>query len=227
MLNNKIHHTAIIEGDVKLGSGNEIGPYSLVYGPTTIGNNNLIGPHVTIGTPGQDTRNPRYDSSNAQIIIGNNNIIREYTAIQKPCYKELTRIFDNVFIMHGVHIPHDAIIQSNSTITPLVVLGGIVNILEGSTLAIGCSVHQNSVIGHYSIAAMGSPITKNIKPFAKYVPKRALTVNDYALDKYGFEELRDEIYDYVLNDKMPTTKKLIDIIDEFNLLHKNSKRGLY
>ena len=78
---NNIHPTAIIGPEVVLGDGNDIGPYTVIYGPTDIGNGNLIGPHVTIGTPGQDTRNPRYDSSQCRIRIGNDNIIREHYTI--------------------------------------------------------------------------------------------------------------------------------------------------
>jgi UDP-N-acetylglucosamine acyltransferase len=226
-LSNLIHPTAIIEGDVTIGQGNEIGPYAVIYGPLVIGDNNLIGPHVAIGTPGQDTRNPRYDSSQSRVEIGNNNIIREFTAIQKPCYREVTRIGNGVFIMQSVHVPHDAIIHDDVVITPMVVLGGIVNILQGATLAVGCSVHQYSVVGHYSIVAMGSALAKNVKPFSKYIPNKAISVNDYAVKKYGFDAVHDQIAAYVLRGVNPTDPRLIKIVDEFNFLSEQSGRHVY
>ena len=82
---NEIHSTVVIEGDVRLGKNNKILPYSVLIGPLVIGDNNIIGPHAVIGSPGQDTRNPRYDTSNCKIEIGNDNIIREFTA----CFKNL------------------------------------------------------------------------------------------------------------------------------------------
>ena len=226
-MSNTIHPTAIIQGNVIIGEGNEIGPYSVIYGPLTIGDRNWLGPHVTIGTPGQDTRNPRYDSSNSRIEIGSDNIIREYTAIQKPCYRDVTRIGNRVFIMQSVHVPHDAIIQDDVVITPMVVMGGIVNILQGANLGVGCSVHQYSVVGHYSIVAMGSALAKNVRPFSKYVPRKSASVNDYAIKKYGFEEVREEIIAYVMDIIQPTDARLIKIVDEFERVSAQSGRDIY
>lgn len=164
-MENQIDKTAIITGDVKLGKNNKILPYTVLTGPLEIGDDNTIGPNVVIGSPGQDTRNRYYDSAHCAIKIGNRNIIREFTAIQKPCYENITQLADDIYIMQSVHIPHDAIIESHSVITPMVALGGIVRILEGANLAVGVSVHQRVVIGQYSIAAMGASVMKNIKPF--------------------------------------------------------------
>lgn len=226
-MSNVIHPTAIIEGNVVIGEGNEIGPYSVIYGPLTIGNRNWIGPHVTIGTPGQDTRNPRYDSSDSRIEIGSDNIIREYTAIQKPCYRDVTRIGNRVFIMQSVHVPHDAVINDDVVITPMVVMGGIVNILQGANLAVGCSVHQYSVVGHYSIVSMGSSLTKNVRPFLKYVPRKSPAVNDYAIKKYGFEIVREEIVAYLMDAIQPKDARLVKIVNEFEKLSAQSGRDVY
>lgn len=224
---NKIHPTAIIDHNVEMGIGNEVGPYTVIFGPTKIGNGNWIGPHVTIGTPGQDTQNPRYDSTNSRIEIGNDNIIREYTAIQKPCYRDVTRIGNRVFIMQSVHVPHDAIVHDDVVITPMVVMAGIVNILQGANLAIGCSVHQNTVVGHFSIVGMGSAVSKNIRPFSKYIPRIAISVNTYAVIKYGFEDVRNQINLYLLEGARPTDARLIKIVDEFEMFSEASGRDFY
>ncbi len=226
-MGNVIHSTVVIQGDVDIGDGNEIGPYSVLCGPLEIGNGNWIGPHVTIGTPGQDTRNPRYDSSQSRIQIGNDNIIREYTAIQKPCYRDITKIGNRAFLMQSVHVPHDAIIQDDVVITPMVVMGGIVRVLAGANLAVGCSVHQYSVIGHYSIVAMGAALTKNLRPFSKYVPGKQISVNDYAVKKYGFSDVRDQVSAYLLDDVKPTDVRLLSIVNEFEGLSDESGRYVY
>ena len=213
---NQIHSTVIIEGDVQLGDNNRILPNCIIYGPVEIGDYNIIGPNVVIGTPGQDTRNRYYDSSQCKIKIGNRNIIREFTAIQKPCYEDITLIGDDVYLMQSVHIPHDAHVYNKAVITPMCVLAGIAKILEGANLAIGCSVNQYTVVGQYSIAAAGSVVMKNIKPFSRYIPNKPMSVNTYAVKKYGFEEYTDVITDYVLNDINPTSDKIKTIIDEFD-----------
>ena len=224
---NNIHPTAIIDERVKLGDDNIILPYTIIYGPTDIGNNNIIGPHVVIGTPGQDTRNPRYNSKDKKIIIGDNNIIREFTAIQKPCYEDLTYIGSNVYLMQSVHIPHDAIISDNVVITPMVSLAGITKILKAANIGMGATVAQYLVIGQYSIVATGAATIKNVKPFSKFIPNKIISVNDYAIDKFGFEEYKEEIYQYVLNDVQPKSQKIKIIVDEYQILHTNSGKGQY
>ncbi|WP_224999739.1 hypothetical protein [Cesiribacter sp. SM1] len=224
---NNIHPTVIIEGDVELGDNNEILPYSILIGPLKIGNNNIIGPHVVIGSPGQDTRNPRYDSSDCYIEIGSNNIIREFTAVQKPCYKDITKIGDNVFLMQSVHIPHDAVIHDNVVITPMCVLAGITTILNGANIAMHTSIHQYSVVGQFSMIGMGSALTKNVKPFTIYVNGKPPRVNHYAIEKFGFTEYTEEINAYVLTGVAPKSDKILSITEEFDQLHTNSKRPLY
>jgi UDP-N-acetylglucosamine acyltransferase len=224
---NKIHPTAIIDHNVHLGDNNTIHPYTTIFGPTTIGDDNIIGPNVIIGMPGQDTRNPRYDSSNCEIIIGNHNIIREFTSIQKPCYESLTVLGNNIFIMQSVHIPHDAQISDKVVITPMCVLAGITKVLEGANLALGCTITQYGVIGHYSIVGMGAAVMKNVKPFSRYIPNKALSVNEYAIKKFGFQEYIGEISDYVLNDVPPKSKIISDIVIEFVAKHIKSGRDLY
>lgn len=213
---NEIHPSVIMEGDVKLGKGNKILPYCIIYGPVEIGDDNVIGPNVVIGTPGQDTRNRYYDCSDKKIKIGNRNIIREFTAIQKPCYEDNTYIGDDVYLMQSVHIPHDAHLYNKVVITPMSVLAGIAKILEGANLALGCKVNQRVVVGQYSIAAAGSVVMKNIKPFSRYIPNKPISVNQYAIDKYGFSEYQEEITEYVINDKRPKSPKILDIIEEFD-----------
>jgi len=224
---NNIHPTAIIDKSVKLGKNNLIYPNSIIYGPTIIGSDNIIGPNVVIGMPGQDTRNPRYDSNSCQIIIGSRNIIREFTSIQNPCYESLTILGDDIYLMQGVHIPHDAQISNKVVITPMCVLAGITKILEGANLALGCTITQHSVIGHYSFVAMGAAVIKNVKPFSRYIPGRSITANEYAIKKFGFQEYFNEIYDYVMNDVPPKSKIVLDMVDEFNDKHIKSGRPLY
>lgn len=213
---NKIHPTALIEGDVKLGRNNTILPNCVIYGPTEIGDDNIIGPNVVIGTPGQDTRNRYYDSSNCKIKIGNRNIIREFTAIQKPCYEDITLIGDDVYLMQSVHIPHDAHLYNKVVVTPMTVLAGLAKVLEGANLAIGCALNQRTTIGQYSIAAAGAVVMKNIKPFSRYIPGKPISVNKYAIEKYGFGEFEEEIGEYVLNDIPPVSDSIKSIVKTFD-----------
>lgn len=219
---NKIHPTAIIDERVTLGANNTIGPFAVLSGPLTIGNNNWIGSHVVIGSPGQDTRNRYYDSSSAAIEIGDDNIIREHCAIQKPAYSDLTRVGNRVFVMHSVHIPHDAEIEDDVVLTPMVALGGISHVMRGANLALGVNVQQRVVIGPYSICAMGANVLKPIKPFSRYIPGKELSVNSYAIEKFGFSDYSDEIAGYVLDDIEPTSRTISEIVNLYDVAVLNS-----
>lgn len=224
---NQIHETAILTGNVTLGRGNVILPYTSLIGPLEIGDGNIIGPNVVIGSPGQDTRNPRYDSSGCKIKIGSNNIIREFTAIQKPAYKDLTLLGDDIFLMQSVHIPHDAILEDKVVITPMVVLAGITRIMEGANLGISSSVNQYCIVGQYSLVAAGANVVKNVKPFSRFIPGKNISVNEYAVNKFGFSENIDEISKYVLEDIVPISEKIGSMIERFNYFHVESGRKLY
>lgn len=224
---NKIHHTVVIEGDVNLGNNNEILPYTILIGPLEIGDDNYIGPQVVIGTPGEDTKNPRHDSSKKFIKIGNNNIIREHVAIQKPCYEEITLIGNDVFLMHGSHVPHDAFLADKVTLAPNVVVGGISKLLLGCNIGMGATLHQFSVIGHFSIVATNAAALKNVKPFSRYIPGKPISVNAYAIKKFGFEEYEEEITAYVMENANPTSNVISALVKEFETLHLKSGRSIY
>ncbi len=224
---NRIHPSVIIEGDVRLGSGNVLLPYSILQGPLEIGDNNVIGPYTVIGSPGQDTRDPYYDCSSKRIVIGSGNIIREHVAVQKPCYEELTVIGDHTHLMHGAHIPHDAWIEDHAVLTPGVAMGGLARVLAGANLGLGCTIHQRSVIGQYSLVAMGAAVTKNIRPFSLYVPDKPLRVNAYAVAKFGFGTHADEIRRYVQDRVPPVAPSIAAIVAHYERLHLASERRQY
>lgn len=226
-LANDIHLTAILSGDVAFGSGNVVLPYTILTGPLVIGDNNLIGPLAVVGSPGQDTRNPRYDSSRSAIEIGSNNIIREHVSIQKPCYRDTTRIGNGTFVMHNANVNHDALLEDDAVLAPGAVLAGLVCVLRGANVAMGCMVHQHCVIGQYSIAAMGAAVTKNVRPFSRYIPGRPPSVNRYAIEKYGFSAKEAEIERYVLGGEPPRSPDLVAIIGHYAAMHQASGRQEY
>lgn len=215
-MNNNIHPTAIIGDNVILGSNNDIGPYTIIEGNTIIGDNNKIGPFVNIGCKPTDTKHIQYDEYQKKIRIGNNNIIREYCLIEQPCYEEETIIKNNVFIMQGAHVSHDVQVFDDSVITNMSVLAGIVKVLKGANIAMGVTINQYTVIGHYSISATGAAVMKNVRPFSRYIPGKPISVNYYAIKKYDLEEYTKEIENYVLDSVPMISKKMKTITDEFD-----------
>lgn len=216
MRNNKIHPTVMIGKEVELGNNNVILPYTIIEGKVHIGDNNVIGPHVLIGCPATDTKHVNLNFDDSKIIIGDNNVIREFSLIEQPCYEEYTIIENDVFIMQGVHISHDVHIEDKAVITNTSVLAGIVKVLKGANIAMACTVNQYTVVGQYSIVATNAACMKNVRPFSRYIPGKPLSVNKYALQKYGFMDYYDEIERYVLENIEPQSEIIKNIVNEFD-----------
>ena len=213
---NKIHPTAIIGPNVTLGDNNTIGAYAIIEGNTIIGNNNQIGPHTAIGMPATDTKQVNYGFENPHLEIGDYNTIREFCVVEQPCYEALSKIGNHVFLMQGVHLSHDNILKDHVVITNPCVIGGIAKLLDGCDLGMGCTINQYSTIGHYCIVATGAPCMKNVKPFSRYIPNKPISVNMYAIKKYGFIDYFDEITAYVMEGAKPTSERIKTIVEEFD-----------
>lgn len=213
---NSIHPTAIIGKNVILGDNNTIGAYAIIEGNTLIGDNNYIGPHTVIGVEPTDTKHIDFGFGTPQLVIGNNNIIREFCVVEQPCYEALSKIGNDVFLMQGVHLSHDNVLKDHVVITNQCVVGGIAKILDGADLGMGCTINQYTIVGQYSIVATGAPCMKNVRPFSRYIPNKPISVNTYALKKYGFMDYVDEITTYVMDGSKPTSERIIAIVDEFD-----------
>ncbi len=164
---NLIHKSSIINWDkVKIGKGN------------------IIGPNVIIGTEAQHP----YEKSKGKIIIGNDNIFREFTTIHLPTnIKQITMVGDNCYFMTLSHIAHDCIIEDGVIFSNNVTLGGNTHVMKKSQLGFNVTVHQNQVIGSYSMIGMSSVITKKIKIKPGYIfagnPAKKISINKIGIKK--------------------------------------------
>ena len=70
--------------------------------------------------------------------------------------------------MNSTTIDHDCIIENNVILSSNVILGGNVHVMNGAQLGIKVCVHQNQVIGSYSMIGMNSFITKKLKVLPGY-----------------------------------------------------------
>ena len=82
----KVHKTAeigpyvTIQGNVAIGEGTIIDAHANISGPTTIGARNKIGSFTSIGASPQDMH---YNGEPTELIIGDDNQIREYVSIHR------------------------------------------------------------------------------------------------------------------------------------------------
>lgn len=188
---NWVHATAVIGPEVRLGTGNTVGPYTVICGDVEIGNGNWIGPHVTIGTPAQYTT-AKYELNGELcrgVRIGNRCVIREYSTVHQPS-KYTTRIEDDCYLMAYCHVSHDTVLRTGVALANNTQIGGFSEIQAFATVGLSAVVHQYSTIGAYTMVGMATVINKDLPPFVKVVgsPARLIGVNTVGLQRAGFAE---------------------------------------
>jgi UDP-N-acetylglucosamine acyltransferase len=179
---NNIHKTAIIEdgaiigkdvtigaftiigSQVTIGDGTTISSHTLIDGKTTIGKNNRIFSHAVLGTIPQDLK---FDGEETELIIGNNNTIREHTLLNTGTagggYK--TVIGNGCLLMGHVHIGHDCILQDNIVVANSCAIAGHVEIHSNCVIGGMSAIHQFCKIGEQAMIGGGSILVQDIPPF--------------------------------------------------------------
>ena len=71
--------------------------------------------------------------------------------------------------MNSTTIDHDCFLEDDIVLSSNVILGGNIHIMKKANLGIKTIVHQNQVIGSFSMIGMGSIITKNKRILPGYM----------------------------------------------------------
>ena len=107
--------------------------------------------------------------------------------------------------MSYVSVGHDSQISNFVNLSPRVVLGGHVKVLDNSTLGMGTIVHQNVKIGGFSMIGMGSVVNRNINPFSLSLdrgnPPVQIGLNFHALDKNKIDLTWTDRYSHILESR--------------------------
>ena len=124
-----------------------------------IGKGNIIGPYVIIGNNAQHAKL----KNNGIIKIGDNNVFNEFTNVHLPTnIKKITTIGNNNYFMNSTTIDHDCELENNIILSSNVTLGGNVYVMNNAQMGIKSSVHQNQIIGSYSMIGMHSFVTRKL-----------------------------------------------------------------
>ena len=185
-----IHPSAVIEEGAILGTGVSVGPFAyigskvrigdnttvashaVIEGDTTIGKNNRIFSHSAVGTIPQDLK---FDGEDVQLIIGDNNTIREFTLLN-PGTKgggSVSKIGNGNLLMGYVHLGHDVIIGDNCILANGATLAGHVEL--GNHVVIGglTPIHQFVHIGDYAMVGGASALAQDVPPYCLAEGNRA------------------------------------------------------
>ena len=186
-----IHPTAIIEDGAQLAENVKIGPYcyissetsvgegsvidahSCIYGKTTIGKNNHIFSHAVLGSIPQDLK---YAGEEVELIIGDNNKIREFTLFN-PGTKgggSKTIVGNGNLFMGYVHLGHDVIVGNQCILANAATLAGHVELGDHVVIGGMTPVHQFVHIGDYAMVAGASALAQDIPPYCMAEGNRAV-----------------------------------------------------
>ena len=206
-----IHPTAIIEKGAKIAADVVIGPYCVVGpevsigkgtelvshvsvgGRTTIGENCKIYPFVSLGHPPQDLK---YGGEKSELIIGNNNVIREHVTMNPGTAGGgmVTHVGHNCLFMVGAHVAHDCQVGDYVILANNATLAGHVQVGEHAIIGGLAAVHQFVRIGRHAIIGGMSGVEHDVIPFGSVIGERASLagLNLVGLKRRGFD--RDTIH---------------------------------
>ena len=177
-----IHNSSIINKKAQLSKNVKIGPFCYIgpnvkleenvelvsnihiEGNTFIGSGTKIFPFACIGTQPQDLK---FKGEENSLVIGNNNVIREYVTINPGTEGggSKTSIGNNCLFMISSHIAHDCNIGNNVIIANNVPIGGHVTIEDSVVIGGNSAVQQFTRIGRLAMIGGMTGVLKDVIPF--------------------------------------------------------------
>ena len=206
MSNITIHPTAVVEENVQLGDDVVVGPNYFIGAGTVIGEGTRLAANVFIEKNvviGKDNRiypqavigcGPQIfgkgdDYKYGKLIIGDRNTIREQVTIHPGMFENAeTRIGNGNFIMVGVHIGHDCVVDSDIVMSNYSQLSGHCHVDRGVWFSGIVTVHQFCTIGKWAYATGLTGINHDIPPFMTangHYPCVVRTINRRGMERAG------------------------------------------
>ncbi len=231
---------AIIEGEAFIDSGTQIGAHVYIDRYTHIGKNCLISPFAAIGTPPQDKR---YKGEKTEVIIGDENVIREYVTINRGTTegRGKTQIGNQNMLMAYCHIAHDCQVGDGVVMANVATLGGHV-ILEDYSFIGGLSAaHQFVRVGAHAYIGGKTGIVQDIPPYVIASGERAklFGLNIIGLTRHEFSneviKALKKTYQIVIRSHLTNQEAIIRVEKEiphfpevirFLEFIRNSQRGI-
>jgi UDP-N-acetylglucosamine acyltransferase len=178
----RVHPSSVIEPGAVIGAGCEIGPFcvigaevvlhdrvvvkshAVVTGRTEIGSETVIFPFATVGEVPQDLK---YRGEKSRLVVGQRCRIREGATLNLGTEGGggVTRVGDDVLIMTGAHVGHDAQIGNRVILVNQVAIAG--HCVLGDDVIVGglSGVHQFVRIGQGAIIGAVTMVTNDVIPY--------------------------------------------------------------
>jgi UDP-N-acetylglucosamine acyltransferase len=185
----------VIGSGVSIGPGTVLDANVVINEDVEIGKNNHFFANCVIGCSPQ-TLGLSSDTEIGGLVIGDRNIIREQVTIHVSMYPDaVTKIGNDNFLMVGVHVGHDCILEDKIVMTNYVQLSGHCKIETGVWFSGLVALHQFVTIGKWSYAAGLAGISRDIPPFltiSGHYPPRVRGINKRGLERAGLSKEQQE-----------------------------------
>ena len=235
-----IHHTAIVDPKASIGKNVQIGPYSVIGPSVEIGDNTIIQSHVNISCNTKiglnnkiypfvsinDPQDLKYKGETTNLIIGNDNKIREHVTINPGTVSGggKTIIGNNCLFMISSHIAHDCKVGNNVIIANNVPLGGHVVIEDNVVIGGNSAVQQFTRIGKMAMIGGMTGVLHDVIPYGLSTGNRNSL---QGLNLIGLRRAKFENKDILgLSDaykEIFATKNIIENISKLNRSHQDNQ----
>lgn len=177
----------VVGPDVSIGHGTRLENNVTLMGRVTLGAHNRLFPGVVVGGDPQDLS---YRGEPTQVVIGDNNVIREGVTINRGTLKEdgFTLVGSHCYLMANSHVAHDCKLGDRIVIANGTLLGGHVHVHDDATLSGAIAVHHFTTVGSFSFVSGLSRVLHDVPPYmlVEGIPSRPRCVNLVALKRNNF-----------------------------------------
>ncbi|RKQ85921.1 UDP-N-acetylglucosamine acyltransferase [Mycolicibacterium mucogenicum 261Sha1.1M5] len=190
-MSERVSPMAFIGEGVELGADVTIGPGAVILGPCNIEDNVWIGPGAQIGAPPEMAslmQNAAWtgELDHAGVRIRTGAVVREGAIIHQGTYRETT-VGERSWVLNRAYLAHDVLLGADATVSAGVSVGGHCEIGDRVNIGMNAVIHQRRVIAPGAMIGMGTPVTRDVPPFAKVfgTPPRIAGINSVGLQRAG------------------------------------------
>jgi UDP-N-acetylglucosamine acyltransferase len=177
----RVHPTAVISPQARLGDNVEVGAFAVIDGPVVVGDDCVIRPGAYLFGPmtlgegndvytgailGEQPQHLKYNGEPTTLEIGDHNIFREHVTIHRgTTYSMRTVVGSHNFFMANSHVAHDCVIGDRCILANGALVAGHCTLQDGVILSGNSAVHQFVRIGRLGMISGCSATGKDIPPF--------------------------------------------------------------
>ncbi len=159
-----------------IGDDTHIGSHVVIKDFTTIGARCRIFQFAVLGEIPQDLK---FKGEESQLIIGDDNTIREFATMHRGTAggrrRHPDRQRDNLFMAY-THVAHDCQVGNGVIMSNAATLGGHIIVEDHAILGGLSAVHQFCRIGRHAFIGGCSAVHRDVPPYAMAVGNRAKLV---------------------------------------------------